>query len=423
MNVDYAKLSSVHTKWTDYPTYELGHDFSQEEYELRKSRARVLMAQHELDALVITTSTVGRWFTSPLEPHEWHDRCQARSAWYILTHQDDYLYMTPTVGGEHFNTTRRSTWVSHIRSIVERTEWPRHEIWDIAQMPVVFSELGLLHGRLGFELGDCMTLGIAFNDFVRLRELMPDAALVDGSPVIRKLMQKPTPEEIARLRKACQAGVWIHDQVPTILRQGMTEREFRAALAAAFFARFSDEYHYARDDGWDIRNPACGDSSFYHNVATDRAFREGDTVSRGWSGASYRGYMADVDRVWHLGQPPEAVQRLYRVNWECVRAMEEAIKPGNTLSDVFAACARVERKHDMPERLVGRAGHGLVNTSGLSVHPDNHTVLETGMVLSCEPMFCNEWGFFDLEDQFLVTETGHEALNAPAPDEIPAIMD
>ena len=421
MKFDYAALSEAYTTWIDYPTYDLEHDFSQEEYELRLARARELMAREGLDALVITSSTIGGWFTSFIEPHEWHDRCQARSAWFILTPRDDYLYMTPTACGEHFNTTRRSTWVTHIRAIVERASWPRHEIWDITQMPWVFAELGLERGRLGFELGDCMTLGISFNDFGRLRQLMPQAQLVDGSTVIRRLMQIPTPEEVARVRKACQAGVWIHEQVPHILRPGMTEGKFRRKLGEAFFAQFGEGYSYRSDGGWDIRNPQGGDSSFFHYVATGRKFREGDTICRGWSGAIYRGYMGDVDRVWHIGEPPEIVKKLYRVNWECVRAMEESIKPGNRLSDVYAACAQVEAKYGLPERPAGRAGHGLRNTGGLSVHPDNHTLLEPGMLFSCEPMFGNEWGFFDLEDQFLVTETGYDALHKRAPERIPVI--
>ena len=421
MRFDYAELSQAYTAWIDYPTYDLEHDFSREEYQLRLERAREAMAQESLDALVITSSTIGRWFTSLHEPHEWHDRCQARSAWFILTPTDDYLYMTPTACGEHFSTTRRSTWVTHIQAIVERAHWPRYEIWDIRQMPWVFGELGLERGRLGFELGDCMTMAINFQDFVRLRELMPQAQLVDGSPVVRRLMQIPTPEEVSRLRKACQAGVWMHDRVPHILRPGMTEREFRRRLEEAFAAQFGRGYSYRSEGAWDIRNPEAGDSCPFHHVATDRRFRKGDTICRGSSGASYRGYAADVDRVWHIGQPPEVVSRLYRVNWECVRAMEEAIRPGNLLSDVYAACARVEQKHGLPERLVGRVGHGLRNTSGLSVHPDNHTVLEPGMVFSCEPMFGNEWGFFDLEDQFLVTEKGYEILNSRAPEEMPVI--
>ena len=59
-----------------------------------------------------------------------------------------------------------------------------------------------------------MTLGLSVADFLRLRELMPGAQLVDGSSVIRWLMSVHTPLEIERLRLACEAGVWIHAQVP-----------------------------------------------------------------------------------------------------------------------------------------------------------------------------------------------------------------
>jgi Xaa-Pro aminopeptidase len=386
---------------------------------------------------VITSSGVGHWFTSFLEPHEWHDLCQARSAWFILTHAGDYLYMTPTGGGEHFNTTRRSTWVTHIRAIVERFEWPRHEIWDLQQMPQIFAELGLKRGRLGFELGDCMTLGITVSDFLRLRDLMPGAQLVDGSPVIRRLMSIHTPEEIERVRKACQAGVWIHNQVPHVLRPGLTERELIARLTEVFYQQFGAGYTYQGDGAWDVRNLETGDSNFYHTVVTDRVFKAGDLICRALSGVSYRGYPGDVDRVWyistssmrristssmrHIGEPPAVVRHWYRTAWECNRAMAEAIKPGNLCSDIYAAYARIKRKNGLPERLVGRVGHGIRNTGGLSVHPDNHTVLEPGMIISVEPMFGHAHGWYDLEDQYLVTETGREILHEPAPEEIPLI--
>src|SRR6185437_9201530 len=115
------------------------------------------------------------------------------------------------------------------------------------------------------------------------------------------------------------------------------------------------------------------------------------------------------------GPPPEIVRHWYRTAWECNRAMAEEIKPGNRCSDIYAAGARIEERNGFPKRLVGRVGHGLRNTGGLSVFPGCHTVLEPGMIISVEPMFGNEYGWFDLEDQYLVTETGREALNGLAP--------
>ena len=419
--VDYAALSHLYSDRIDQPGYPLDMDFSEAEYELRLSRARQEMARADLDALVITSSGVGQWFTSTLEPHEWHDRCSSRVTFFILTRDGDYLSMTPTACGEHVNTTRRSVWVSNIRGIVEASEWPRAEIWDVRQLPGIFVDLGVSRGKLGFELGDCMTLGMAVHDFLTLRDLMPAARFVDASPSIRRLMSIHTPEEIERVRHACTAGIWIHDQVPRLLRPGMTERQFFAALTDTFSERYEAGYSYRADGNWEVRNPVGRDSNTYHAATTDRVFRSGDLVARGSSGVTYLGYPGDVDRLWYIGQPPEIVRHWHHTAWECNQAMAEQIRPGNLCSDIYAACARIEEKNGFPKRLVGRVGHGLRNTGGLSVHPDNHTVLEPGMIISVEPMFGNEYGWFDLEDQYVVTETGRQILNPIAPEELPLI--
>jgi Xaa-Pro aminopeptidase len=419
--VQYTDHVHDHDRWLSLPGYPLAPDFPEEEYRLRVARARALMAEAGLDALVITSSAVGQWFTSAAEPHEWHDQCQSRSAWYVLTDTDDYLFMTPTTAGEHMNTTRRSTWVTHILPIVERVEWPRVELWDLGQMPQIFARIGLESGRLGFELGDCMTMGLTVTDFLALRELMPRARLDDASPVIRTLMSVHTPYEIAQIRKACEAGVWIHDQVPHVLRAGLTERELFTALRDRFATRWNDGYAYQPDGWWDVRNPTAGDFNLFHAATTDRPYRPGDFVSRGSSGVTYRGYVGDVDRSWSVGPPSPEVLCLYQITWECNRAMAEAIAPGNRCSDIYQAGVAVERRHNLPERRAGRIGHGLRNSGGLSVHPDNHTVLEPGMVISVEPMFATEDGWFDLEDQYLVTAEGQEALHPLAPEALPVI--
>jgi Xaa-Pro aminopeptidase len=419
---DYAAYAHHADHWIDYPGFPIERDFSNEEYDLRLSRTRTQMAVAHLDALVITSSAIGRWFTSMTEPHEWHDGCPARSTWFIVTHSDDYLYMTPTAAGEHFNTTRRSTWVRHIRAIVERSSWPRVENWNLEQVPDIFADLGLSRGRLGFELGDCMTLGLNVNDFLRLRDLLPHAEIVDAAPVVRYLMSHHTPEEIERVRTACQAGMWIHHQVPAALRPGMTEQAFFNDLSQLFSQQYGAHYVYEADEGWDIRNPLAEDSHFFHHGGSNRRFKRGDFVAHGSTGVSYRGYGADIDRAWFIGNPSDAVRHWYRVAWECNRAMTEALRPGALCSDVYAACARVEAQHGLPPRLTGRVGHGLRNSGGLSVHPGNHTVLDPGMIICVEPMFGNEHGWFDVEDQFVITETGAEILHEAAPEQLPLIM-
>jgi len=213
----------------------------------------------------------------------------------------------------------------------------------------------------------------------------------------------------------------VYDQIPHLLRPGLTERAFVRQLGEAFARRFGEDYTFQAAGLWDVRNPEGSDSNIFHEAVTDRPFRAGDLVARGASGVSYRGYGGDVDRLCYLGIPPHTVGDYYRLTWECNRAMAEMIMPGNTCADIYAACIRIEEQHGLPRRLAGRLGHGLRNTGGLSVHPANQTVLEPGMIISVEPMFATEYGWFDLEDQFVVTESGREILHEPAPEHMASI--
>ena len=179
------------------------------------------------------------------------------------------------------------------------------------------------------------------------------------------------------------------------------------------------QFTYDPVGAWDTRNVFDALGNPFHSSVSDRPFAVGDTVFRGRSGVSFRRYPADIDRVWFIGSPTPEVADLYRIAWECNRSMADAIRPGVTCADVYAAGAAVERRHGRPERLTGRTGHGLRNVGGLSVFPGCDRVLEPGMVLSVEPLFSTEMGFFDLEDQYVVTDDGDLCLHDPAPETMP----
>jgi Xaa-Pro aminopeptidase len=109
--------------------------------------------------------------------------------------------------------------------------------------------------------------------------------------------------------------------------------------------------------------------------------------------------------------------------WESNQAMAAVLRPGITAADVYAAGAAVEGRFGLWERVTGRTGHGYRNTGGLSVFPGCQTVLDAGMVISVEPIYHTPYGQFDLEDQYLITETGAECLHEPAPEHLPIVED
>jgi Xaa-Pro aminopeptidase len=93
----------------------------------------------------------------------------------------------------------------------------------------------------------------------------------------------------------------------------------------------------------------------------------------------------------------------------------EAIRPGVVCEDVDRAARSVIEKAGYGKQF----GHGLGHSLGLEIHENprfahgNKTVLKPGMIMTVEPgIYFPEWGGIRIEDDVLVTKSGHEVLTS-----------
>ncbi len=204
-----------------------------------------------------------------------------------------------------------------------------------------------------------------------------------------------TPEEIARMRVACQMTARLRDEVAKKVAAGVTTKEL-------------DDY--ARD----LIHEMGGVGSFYgyhgypaylcvsindevvHGIPGKRIIQNGDIVSID-QGVTYDGFVGDTAITVMVGDVDARVAELVRVTEASLYAGIEKAVEGNHLSDISHAIQKVAEAagFGVVRKFVG---HGI----GRDMHedpqipnygpPGRGPLLRAGMVLAIEPMI-NLGGF------------------------------
>jgi len=134
-------------------------------------------------------------------------------------------------------------------------------------------------------------------------------------------------------------------------------------------------------------------------------------------GAKYKGYCSDITRCFVCGGVTKFYKKVYDVVEQAQAAAIKAIKPGVKLTQVDAAAREVIDKADLPVY-----GHGTGHGFGLEIHEnpflktDAKGKLEAGQVITVEPgIYIPGKLGIRIEDDILVTETGHKILTNKCP--------
>lgn len=125
-------------------------------------------------------------------------------------------------------------------------------------------------------------------------------------------------------------------------------------------------------------------------------------------------YVSDLTRVVLSGKPTKRLERMYRVVQAAQEKAIEAIRPGAVMEQIDRVARDVIEQSGWGKRFGHSLGHGI----GLEVHEqprlavDQKRPLKAGMVVTVEPgIYIPGWGGIRIEDDVLVTRTGHRVLS------------
>ena len=236
---------------------------------------------------------------------------------------------------------------------------------------------------------------------------------VDAEPVTAGCRMIKSATELALMQKASDITIAAFRAAFATFREGMTQDDLRANIAAA---------HRALGATGSAGVSFGKFTAFPHGSIEPQKLVEGDVIQVD-GGCAIDGYQSDITRTTVFGKASARQIEIWELEKKAQAAAFAVVKPGTPCEAVDAAARKVITDagfgpdYKVPG-LPHRTGHGI----GLDGHEwtnfvrGNRTPLAPGMCFSNEPMIAiyGEFGI-RLEDCLYVTETGAQYFSQPSP--------
>ncbi len=274
----------------------------------------------------------------------------------------------------------------------------------VEALSAIVHENGLTKGKIGIEE---KTLPII--DFRKISKTLPKVNFADSSNVFLNIRAVKVPDEIERIRRACQVSERAFDYAFSICREGTSEAEILGAFQQAIL----NELGFI-PKGIHHQNFTIGPHSatVRRGEPLNLRLRKGD-VMRFDGGAIFRGYRCDFARTRTLGKADEKVKKVYNALVKAEENIIATIRPGVRFSDLFKLGLETVQNSGFPEFTRKHFGHGLgpITEEEPLIGPNNESAVQENMVLCVEvPYYWTGVGGFNAEDVVLVRNSGAEVL-------------
>lgn len=355
------------------------------EREARIARARELMLENKIDAIVLAGGTSLNYFTGI----HWGNSERLFSV--VIPAKGRAFSVCPS-----FEESRAVEQIA-------KSPLADAEIltWHEDESPFELLAKGLKDRSISTSsIGIEERVPFAFSN--RIAKAAPGASLVDATPVTAGCRMIKSDHELELMTIANHATLKVYKAVYQALQPGMTQRD-AGALVDAAYARVGFRGEASIEVGEYSANP--------HGSLTPQTILEGTMIVID-DGCLVEGYQSDITRSFVLGKSTDKMKRVFDVVRRAQKAALGAVHVGAECQSVDAAARAVitDANFGPDYKYFGhRLGHGI----GMDGHEwpylvrGNRTLLRVGMAFSDEPgiYIPGEFGI-RLEDDMHVTPEG-----------------
>jgi Xaa-Pro dipeptidase len=361
---------------------------TREERHERQEKARNLMNQNALDAIVLMEGTSLKYFAGI---RWWGGE---RMFALVLPAKGAAFYVCPA-----FEEGRAHEQIANAPD----GENPDVRTWQEDESPFQrvaqgLKERGIAAGKIGVE----ETVPFVFAEGVA--NAAPQITPASATPVTAGCRMIKSAHEIALMRLACQVTLTAYEAVFHSLSEGMTQQQVEDLIAAAY-----GQLGFPGEASVQVGEY----SALPHGSDTPQVIREGSIVMID-DGCTVEGYQSDITRSFVLGKASEKTKRVFDIVHRAQAAALAAARPGVECGAVDATARKVITDAGYGpdyKYFTHRLGHGL----GMDGHEwpylvrGNTTKLQPNVTTSNEPgiYIRGEFGI-RLEDDMHITENGAE---------------
>ena len=367
---------------------------TREERQQRHQRARQLMSENALDAIVLMEGTSLRYFTGI----RWWGGERAFAL--VLPAKGAAFYVCPA-----FEEGRAREQLANAPD----GDQPDVRVWQEDEDPYQriaqgLNDRGIAGGKLGIE----ETVRFVFADGIS--KAASQATMVNATPVTAGCRMIKTAHEVALMRLAAQVTLAAYEAVYRALRPGMTQEDVSGLIDAAYRQLgFPGDASVMVDQA----------TAFPHGLAAPQVIREGSIIMID-DGCTVEGYQSDITRTFVLGKASDKMKKVFDIVLHAQSAALAAARPGAECGSIDAAARKVITNAGYGpdyKYFTHRLGHGM----GMDMHEwpylvrGNATKLQANITTSNEPgiYIRGEFGV-RIEDDMHITENGAELFTPQA---------
>jgi Xaa-Pro dipeptidase len=231
-----------------------------------------------------------------------------------------------------------------------------------------------------------------------------------------------TAEEVQQIRRANRVAEIGLQAFIDALSVGATETGLASLVESAIHAQIGqDGIFHSRAWATVQAGPHTAEAGRF-NRSSARRLKNGDLVLIELA-TCVNGYWSDLTRTVAIGNLSAELERVLSLAQKAQGAAKEAVRPGATAGEIDAIARGAIAQAGLAAHFTHATGHHVgfrYHDPGFALVPGAPEKLQAGMIVTIEPgVYVSEYGGgARIEDDLLVTETGHEVLshNSRAPE-------